>query len=161
MSLQSAASLAVFLVAVFVTAATGATFSPGQWYADLTKPSWTPPSWLFPPVWTTLYVMIAVAGWLVWERRTQLPGAPGIAALMALFAAQLVLNAAWSWLFFGLHRPLWALVDIVLLWASIAALIALFWRVRPLAGGLLIPYLLWVSYATALNAALWQLNPAP
>lgn len=144
-------SLVVFLVVVFAVAAVGAMFTPGEWYDTLAKPAWTPPDWLFAPVWTALYVMIAVSGWLVWQREEH--GVP-----MALFASQLVLNAAWSWLFFGRHAIGLALVDIVVLLVMIGATIAVFWSISRLAAGLLIPYALWVGFATALNAAIWRLN---
>ncbi len=125
-----------------------------DWYPTLAKPSWTPPSWLFGPVWTTLYLMMAVAAWLVW-RRSERPGA-GVA--LGLFFAQLVLNFAWSPLFFGLHSPILGAVDIVALWALIVLTIAAFARVHRLAATLLVPYLVWVSFATALNLAIWRLN---
>jgi tryptophan-rich sensory protein len=148
--------LVVFLAVVFAAASFGAIFQPGTWYAGLTKPSWNPPSWVFGPVWTVLYVLIAVAAWLVWKDRGSIAAA---AAPLTAWLVQLVLNALWSWLFFGMHRPGLALMDIALLWIAIVVTIVLFWGVRPVAGALLVPYLAWVSFATALNAALWRLNP--
>lgn len=147
-------SLLIFVALVAVAAFTGAQFEPGVWYAELAKPSWTPPSWLFAPVWTLLYAAIAVAGWLVWrpQRRMNVP--------LGFWGAQLVLNAAWSWLFFGLHRPALALADIVLLLMAIAAFIITACRVSKPASALLVPYLLWVAFATALNFSIWRLNPA-
>jgi tryptophan-rich sensory protein len=144
----------LFLVVAFAPAAVGALFRPGEWYASLAKPSFTPPGWIFGPVWTALYASIGVAGLLAWN------AAPAGARLVpfTVFGAQLVLNAAWSWLFFGLHRPDLALIDIVALWSLIVATAILFFRIRPLAGGILAPYLLWVSFATVLNAAIWRLN---
>lgn len=147
-------ALLVFLALVAGAAAVGAQFQPGAWYAALAKPDWTPPNWLFAPVWTALYVAIATSGWLVW-RRTPRVGAP-----LALWAAQLVLNAAWSWLFFGLHRPGLAVADIVVLLAAIAGFIVASRRVSPAAAALFVPYLLWVAFATALNVAIWRLNAA-
>ena len=147
-------ALAGFLALAFLPALVGARFVPGEWYLQLAKPAWTPPGWLFGPVWTVLYVTIGVAAWLVW-RRTGLRGA--LAAWTA-WAIQLVLNGAWSWIFFGLRQPGAALVEIVVLWLAILATVIGFWRLRPLAGGLLLPYLAWVSFATALNAAIWRLN---
>jgi len=140
-----------WLVLCFGAAAVGARFRPGEWYAALRKPSWTPPSWLFAPVWTLLYAMMAVAAWLVWRQT-------GLSSEVGLFVVQLALNAAWSWLFFGLHRPGLAFADIVALWVAILGTLAAFWAVRPLAGWLLVPYLAWVSFASALNAAVWRLN---
>lgn len=142
-----------FLALVAAAALTGAQFQPGAWYAELAKPSWTPPGWLFGPVWTVLYVAIAVAGWLVWrsDKRLTVP--------LAFWIAQLVLNAAWSWLFFGLHRPGAALVDIVAMVVLLAAFVATAWPVSRTASLLFVPYLAWVAFATALNAAVWRLNP--
>jgi len=147
-------ALASFIAAAFAAAAFGSLFPPGSWYAQLVKPAWTPPSWLFGPVWTLLYLTIGVSGWMVWRRA----GLSGARAAFVVFAAQLVLNAAWSWLFFGLQRPGLALVEIALLWLSIAATAELFRRVDARAGALLLPYLAWVGFAAALNAELWRLN---
>jgi len=144
---------AVFLLLVFGAASTGAFVRPGAWYASLVKPSWNPPAWLFGPVWTTLYLMIAAAGWLVWRR-----GALGRTALV-FWGLQIALNASWTLLFFGLHRPLWALFDIAALWLSILAFVWTAWPASRAAALLFVPYLLWVGFATALNAALWRLNP--
>lgn len=121
------------------------------WYAELAKPRWTPPDWLFGPVWTTLYGMMGTAAWLVWRRA-------GWGSPLAWFAVQLALNATWSWCFFGLHSPLAGLVNIGLLWLAIGGTIATFWRVSKTAAVLLLPYWLWVSFASFLNAAIWQLN---
>ncbi len=121
------------------------------WYATLAKPSFNPPNWIFAPVWTTLYVLMAIAAWLVWRRgnaRTPL----------TLFAVQLVLNSAWSLLFFGLHRVDLALLDIVLMLAAIAATALSFRPRSAVAALLLVPYLAWVSFATVLNFAIWRLN---
>lgn len=145
-----------FLVVVFVAASFGAIFQPGSWYAGLAKPPFNPPSWVFGPVWTVLYVLMAVAAWLIWKDRGSVVAA---AAPLAAWLTQLVLNALWSWLFFGLHRMDLALVDIVALWFAIVVTIALFWRVLHAAAWLLVPYLAWVSFAMVLNGALWRLNP--
>lgn len=131
----------------------GASFPPGEWHAALVKPTWNPPNWVFGPVWTLLYLGMAVAAWMVWKA-----GGPGTNVALSFFVAQLVLNAAWSWLFFGQHRMGLALVDIVVLLVVIVITCVLFWRVRPVAGILFVPYILWVTFATALNAALWRLN---
>lgn len=135
-------------------ASLGGIFMPGEWYAALKKPSWNPPGWIFGPVWSALYTMMAVAAWLVWRRG-------GFAAqrwLLGLFLAQLALNAAWTPLFFGLHWPGAAFAEIVLLWLAIVATIAAFRRASRTATLLLVPYLAWVSFAAALNLALWRLN---
>ncbi len=146
-------SLIVFIALVAATAVTGAQFQPGAWYAQLAKPSWTPPSWLFGPVWTLLYIGIAVAGWLVWRKSGRIDAAIGV------WLAQLALNAAWSWLFFGLHRPDLALADIVVMLALIGTFVFVARGSSAVASYLFIPYFLWVSYATALNFAIWRANP--
>lgn len=128
------------------------------WYATLNKPSWTPPNWVFGPVWTVLYVGMAVAAWLIWRQR----GMVGSARTpLVLFAVQLAFNVAWSWLFFGLRSPGLAFLDIVLLWIAIAATLVAFWRRSLAAGLLLVPYLAWVTFAAILNLAIWQLNTGP
>ena len=129
--------------------------SVGSWYPTLQKPSWNPPSWVFGPVWTTLYVLMGVAAWWVW--RAEAP-APQKSRAARLFWGQLLLNLLWSFLFFGLRSPGLALVEILLLWGAILLTLRAFWQVRPLAGALLVPYLAWVSYATALTAAITWLN---
>ena len=123
------------------------------WYKDIVKPSFNPPDSVFGPVWTFLYVTMAIAAWLVWRKTGALMSVP-----MAVFILQLILNLAWSFLFFGLQNPLAGLIDIVFLWASIILTIVLFWKVLPIAGIILIPYLLWVTFATALNFSIWRLN---
>ena len=133
----------------------GAWFGPGEWYASLEKPSWNPPGWVFGPVWTALYTMMAVAAWLVWRKG----GWCGQRQPLLLFHAQLALNALWTPLFFGLHRPGVAFAEIVLLWLAIATTLAAFRPVSRLAAWLLAPYLAWVSFAAALNLTLWRLNP--
>ena len=153
-TLASVTGLAVFVILVMAVASTGAAFKPGTWYESLIKPGWTPPNWLFPVAWTILYVMIAVAGWLVWRDA----GMTGARLALSLYLLQLILNAAWSWLFFGLHRMDLAMLDIVALWLAVAATIAAFFAIKPAAGLILVPYLLWVSYAAALNLYIWQAN---
>ena len=124
------------------------------YFDALRKPPLTPPPAAFGPAWTTLYLLMAVAAWLVWRQ-----GLDQQAALaLGIFAAQLVLNALWSIIFFGRHRVGWALLEIALLWLTILATIVLFWRIRPLAGALLLPYLAWVTFAGYLNAGIWRLN---
>jgi len=144
-----------WLLLCFAAASLGAVFMPGEWYAALRKPAWNPPGWVFGPVWSTLYTMMAVAAWLVWKRG-------GFAAQrrpLALFLAQLALNAVWTPLFFGLHRPGVAFAEIVLLWLAIAATLMAFRPVSRAAAWLLAPYLAWVSFAAVLNGTLWRLNP--
>ena len=149
--------LVVFIAACLAVAGTGAFFTAGsvqQWYPMLQKPAWTPPSWLFGPVWTTLYLMMAVAAWLIWRRRR----VANVKGALGLFIFQLALNAVWSPLFFGLKNPLAGLLDIVPLWAMILATLIAFWRISRAAGALLVPYWLWVSFASALNFAIWAMN---
>ena len=146
-----------FLLVTFAAAAIGsmATFtSVKTWYPQLAKPAWTPPSGLFAPVWTALYIAMAVAGWRVWRIQPTL-AARGV---LRLYGAQLALNALWSVLFFGLRRPDLALVDIAGLWLLLLPALVRFWRVDGIAGALWAPYVAWVSFAFALNAAVWMLN---
>lgn len=125
-----------------------------DWYPSLNKPSWTPPNWLFGPVWTLLYLMMAVAAWLVWDR----VGLFEARVPLGLFLIQLALNAVWSGLFFALQSPGLAFAEILLLWVAILATILSFSRVSRLAAGLLVPYLLWVTFAAALNRMIWVMN---
>ncbi len=148
----STLSLAGFLVLVVLAASTGALFSPGPWYAGLNKPSWTPPNWLFPIAWTVLYAMIAVAGWKVYE-------AEGFGPALMVWGASLLFNMAWSWIMFGQKEIGWALLDLVLLWLSIVAFIVLAWPLSQTAAYLFVPYFFWVSFAGALNFAVWRLYP--
>jgi tryptophan-rich sensory protein len=145
--------LGFLLVTFAVVAVSGASSGAAtrDWYPSIDKPVWNPPSWIFGPVWTVFYAMMAMAVWLVW-RKTGWNGA------LTWFAVQLALNAAWSPLFFGLHRIDLALIDIALLWVAIIGTMVAFWQVTSVAGWLFVPYLLWVSFATVLNFTLWQLN---
>ncbi|WBQ08227.1 TspO/MBR family protein [Kribbella sp. CA-293567] len=145
--------LAGFLAAVAVAAVVGAVGVQGttDTYRQLEQPAWAPPSWLFGPVWTVLYAMIAVSGWLVWRQ-------VGWSRELVPYGVQLVLNALWTPLFFGSGLRGLALVDIVLLWLGIAWTVWVFRKVRPVAAALLLPYWAWVSFATALNASIWYLN---
>jgi translocator protein len=156
MQLSSIIGLVCFVAACFFAAATGALFRPGEWYERLKKPSWRPPDRLFGPVWTVLYLMIAVAGWLVWRDA----GFASAGLALAVYGLQLVLNAAWTPLFFGLHRPDLGFVDIVLVWISSVLTIVLFYPIDAVAALLLVPYLAWVTFASALNFAIWRLNSA-
>jgi translocator protein len=149
--------LTAFLAASFVVAAIGGAFTSAgmpDWYMSLEKPAFNPPSWVFGPAWTTLYIMMAVAAWLVWKRA----GFGGATTALTLYFVQLALNLAWSGIFFALRSPGWALAEIVLLWLAIAATTRLFFRHSTAAGWLMIPYLAWVSFAAVLNAAIWRLN---
>ena len=125
-------------------------------YASLVQPDWAPPASVFGPVWSLLYILMAVAAWQVWRYRRTVSGATGL----ALYAVALVPNALWSWLFFNQRMGAWALVDLVVLWALIAFTVRSFWRVRPLFGAMLLPLWAWVSFAGVLNAMVWLANPA-
>ena len=151
---RQAAGLAGFVGVSFLAAFVGARAtmqSVGSWYSQLARPPWGPPNWVFGPVWTVLYASMGVAAWLVWRRG-------GWSAAILLFAVQLGLNAAWSFAFFGWQSPLAGLVNIVLLWIAIAATLLRFWQADRLAGWLFVPYLAWVTFAAALNFAIWRLN---
>ncbi len=128
--------------------------SIGTWYATLSKPSWNPPNWIFGPVWSTLYLLMAVAAWMVW-RKSGLSAALGP---LALFALQLALNCAWSGLFFALHKPWLAFADIAVLWLAIVATMIAFARVSLFGSLLLAPYLLWVTFAGILNFTVAKMN---
>lgn len=147
-----------WLVACFVASGIGALASAraGIFYSQLSQPSWAPPAWLFAPVWSVLYILMAVAAWLVWRKH----GFRGARAALWLFIIQLAANALWTWLFFGLHSGASSLAEIVILWLLIAATIFAFWRLHRLAALLLLPYLAWVSFATVLTLSLWRMNPA-
>jgi translocator protein len=145
-------SLLVFLVLTFAAALVASRFLPDAWYAALQKPAFNPPNWVFPPAWSVLYVLMTIAAWRVWIRE-------GLSAAIVLWVVQLLFNAAWMWLFFGLHRPGVALADIVVLLVLIVTLAFAFWRRDRWAGALLLPYIAWVAFAAVLNHALWQLNP--
>lgn len=146
-------SLAVFVVLVVAAASSGVFFKPGEWYRGLRKPGWTPPNWVFGPVWSVLYIMIAVAGWLVWRADSSSPA-------IWFWAAQLLVNASWSGLFFGMRRMDLAMYDIVLLWIVVAGFIVTASAVSTTAALLFVPYLIWVTIAGALNLAVLRLNRA-
>lgn len=147
-------ALGVFVAACFAAAMSGAFFRPGAWYEGLEKPSWCPPDWLFAPAWTVLYIAIAISGWLVWRAA----GLEGGAVAFAIYALQLVLNAGWSAVFFGMRRPDLAFIEVSGLWLAIVANIVVFFPHSPLAAYLLVPYLAWVTFAAALNFSVWRLN---
>ena len=127
----------------------------GSFYGQLAQPDWAPPGWVFGPVWTVLYTLMGVAAWLVWRSG----GLRENQTALGLFIGQLALNALWSWLFFSWHLGGWAFVDILTLLVAVSVTLVLFWRVRPSAGALLIPYLLWLGFACLLNYSVWQMNP--
>lgn len=149
--------LIVWLAISFAASAVGAVASlnAGEFYTQLSRPDWAPPPATFGPVWTVLYALMGIAAWQVWR----IDGFGANRLALGLFLVQLSLNALWSWLFFAWRLGLWAFVDILLLLALIVATLIAFWHVRLLAGVLLIPYLLWVAFAAALNYSIWQLNP--
>ena len=151
-------ALAAWIGGSFAAGALGgiASTRAPEFYAELVKPGWAPPSSVFGPVWTALYVMMAVAAWLVW-RHGGWRGTSGTA--LRLYILQLALNALWTWLFFVWHQGAWALAEILVLTAVVGVVAILFGRIRPIAGLLLVPYLAWLLFATALTASVWQRNP--
>ncbi len=154
---QQTIGLIGWLVLCFTASAIGAlaSFQARSFYVELTQPTWAPPGWLFGPVWTVLYAMMAVAAWLVWRQG----GLKKRLVALSLFLVQLVVNGLWSWLFFAWQMGAASLTNIVVLWILILATIVVFYQTSRVAAGLLVPYILWVSFATALNYAMWQLNP--
>ncbi|MFC5577277.1 TspO/MBR family protein [Lysobacter niabensis] len=154
---RSVLGLIGWVVVTFLAAAVGsiASVKAATFYGQLTQPSWAPPANVFGPVWSVLYVLMALAAWLVWRSH----GFSRAGHALLIYLAQLLVNALWSWLFFGWHKGGLALADIALLWALVVAVLIAFWRVRPLAGALLVPYLSWISFALVLNYSVWQLNP--
>jgi tryptophan-rich sensory protein len=150
--------LAGWLAATFATGAVGgvASVNAPSFYGQLVQPAWAPPAWLFGPVWSVLFVLMAVSAWLVWRKH----GFRGAGVALGLFVAQLLANALWSWLFFAWQQGAMAFIEIIVLWVLISATLRAFWRLHRVAALLLVPYLAWVSFAAALNLALWRLNPA-
>lgn len=155
--LKQIGGLIGWILLCFFAAAIGgwASANAPVFYRELTLPTWAPPAWVFGPVWTLLYLLMAIAAWLVWREG----GFARQRVALGLFLAQLVANALWSWLFFGLQQGALSSLEIIVLWALIVATMVAFWRVRPVACLLLVPYLAWVSFAAVLNVALWRLNP--
>jgi translocator protein len=149
--------LLAWLAIAFIAAAIGgaASMTAEPFYLQLDRPAWAPPASVFGPVWSVLYTLMGISAWLVWRER----GIWGARSELTLFLLQLAVNAVWSWMFFGWRLGGLAFIDILLLLPLIAAMVVMFWRIRPLAGALLIPYLLWVSFAAVLNYSVWQLNP--
>jgi tryptophan-rich sensory protein len=146
-----------WLILCFAAAGIGAlaTAEAGEFYQQLVRPDWAPPAWLFAPVWTTLYLLMGIAAWLVWRTH----GFRGARIALVLFIVQLAVNALWSWLFFVWRRGDLAFAEVLVLWCLIVATVISFWRLKPLAAALLLPYLGWVTFASALTYSTWRLNP--
>lgn len=158
---RSRFALLSILVLCYAVAALGALSTAPSiptWYANLNKPSFNPPNYLFAPVWTALYGLMAVAAWLVWRTPREGPTASRRLDGLMLFALQLILNALWTPIFFSLHKLLAALIVILFLWIAILLTTIRFWQLKPLAGALLLPYLAWVAFAAALNLSILRLN---
>ncbi len=155
MNTRTVLGLVGWLALCFAVAALGGIATDtGTWYQELTRPAWNPPGWVFGPVWTLLYTLMGIAAWGVWKE----VGFDAGAVPLALFGVQLALNGLWSWLFFAWQAPGWAFAEILVLWVAIAATLLAFYRVKAWTGYLLVPYLLWVSYAAALNGWIWWMN---
>ncbi len=155
LNLKDIPRLIVSIIIVFIAGAVGTIFTSSQiptWYATLAKPSWAPPNWVFGPVWTTLYVLIGVALFLVWKECVD---RKDVKIALSVFAVQLVLNILWSVIFFGLHSLLEGLLTVIILWMTILANIIVFYRVSRPAGLLLVPYLVWVTIASYLNYSVY------
>lgn len=150
---RQALALTGFIAITFCAPLAGMSSPPGAWYAALNKPEWNPPSWIFGPVWTLLYLLMAVAAWLVWKR-------DGWRWPLRLYFVQLALNAAWTPIFFGAHELGWAFAEIIALWVAILLTTLSFQCVSKTAGWMLVPYLAWVTFAAFLNFTLWRLNAA-
>lgn len=154
---DAAALVAWVVIVVAAGASVGVLFPPGDWYQDLAKPSWTPPSWLFGPMWTTLYILLGIGAWLVRREPGPMADAERPRAWLA-FALMATFNLAWTPIFFGLQSPMLAFVDISLLWGVLVWMTLRFGRVRPMAGYLQLPMILWVSLALVLNGTIWLMN---
>jgi translocator protein len=148
------AALFAWLALTFCASASAVFVKTDGWYAEVAKPGWNPPSWVFGPVWTALYMMMALAAWLVWRRG----GWKAQRGPLTLYLVQLTLNALWTPLFFGLHRPDLAFFEIVILAVAIYGTVMVFWRVKRVAALLLVPYALWTTFAAVLNFTIWRLN---
>ncbi|MBU0686843.1 MAG: tryptophan-rich sensory protein [Candidatus Margulisbacteria bacterium] len=158
MKIKNIITILVWIIIAFIPGAFGALFTAPNiqsWYITLNQPVFTPPSWLFGPVWTLLYISMGVAATLIWEKRKE---NKMVKAALVIFFAQLFINGLWSMIFFGQHQILQALFQIILLWFLILATIIKFYQINTLAGLILIPYLLWVSFAALLNYSFWTLN---
>lgn len=153
------AKLAIAIVLCLLAGLVGSIFTApaiGSWYAGIEKPLFNPPNWLFAPVWTILFLLMGISLYVVWSKGLQ---KKGVKLALGAFCVQLVLNALWSFLFFGLQNPFLAFIEILLLWLAILATIILFYKISKKAALLLVPYILWVSFAVLLNYSIWLLNP--
>ncbi|UCC99693.1 MAG: tryptophan-rich sensory protein [Phycisphaerales bacterium] len=146
--------LTFWVALTFGVAAFGSQFEPGDWYAHIAKPAWTPPGWVFGPVWGLLYLLMGVSAWLVWRQRFR----TSVSLPLGFYIVQLAVNGLWSWIFFGSQRIGLALIDLTVLVIVVAITAAMFWRVNRRAGYMLLPYLLWISFAAVLNFQIWQMN---
>ncbi|MBN2517805.1 MAG: tryptophan-rich sensory protein [Candidatus Altiarchaeota archaeon] len=158
MKLNKAGKLIVAILVSEMAGIIGSVFTTPAiptWYATLEKPFFNPPSWVFAPVWTTLFVLMGIAAYLVWEKGFE---KKEVRKALSIFGVQLVLNTMWSILFFGAQSPLLAFIEIIILWFAILLTIVKFWRISKNAGLLLIPYIAWVSFASVLNLSIWLLN---
>jgi benzodiazapine receptor len=146
-----------WLAISFAAAALGglASANAGAFYRELSRPAWAPPAWLFAPVWSFLYLLMGIAAWLVWRNC----GLRKAYTALSLFLIQLAANALWTWLFFVWHLGAFAFGEILVLWVLLLCTVVTFWRVRPIAGTLLLPYLAWVTFASALTYSVWKRNP--
>jgi len=156
--LRQILGLVGWLAVAFVAAAVGAFASihAGSFYAQLSRPFWAPPGWLFGPVWSALYGLMGIAAWLVWRVR----GFAGARSALLLFLVQLAVNSLWSWLFFFWHQGAMAFLEVLVLWCLILATVISFWSIRRLSAVLLLPYLAWVTFAALLTFSVWRLNPS-
>lgn len=152
--MKNTGKLLLFIIIAFLPSLSAVFVETGGWYAALNKPSWNPPGRLFGPVWSCLYLMIGLAGYFAWTRGR--PEERG--AVFTVYGAQLLVNGLWSWIFFGLHRPDWAMADLLLLWFLIPLCLWLFAQQSRPAAWLMVPYFLWVSFAGVLNAVIWMMN---
>ena len=158
MKISSFLKLIITIVICELAGGVGSLFTMSAipaWYVTLAKPVLNPPSWIFGPVWTTLYLLMGVAAFLVWNKGSD---RKDVRKALYVFLLQLVLNAAWSIIFFGLHSPLWAFVDIIAMWLAVVWTMTLFYKISKPAMWLLVPYILWVSFAAYLNYSIWMLN---
>ena len=156
---SNALGLLVALLLPFLVAGVGGivtSSSVSTWYPTLNKPAWNPPPWLFGPVWTALYLLMGIASWLVWQKRSE--NEAQVRRALGWYGLQLGLSLLWSVIFFGLRQVGLALIEIVALWSALATTGVKFWHIRRDAAGLLAPYFLWATFAAALNAAIWWLN---
>jgi len=158
MGARNIVKLVVSIIACQCAGVIGSVFTTPaipNWYAAIEKPAFTPPSWLFAPAWITLYLLMAIAAFLIWRKGL---GEEGVKTALVIFLVQLVLNALWSLVFFGLQSPLYGMVVILVLWIAILLTIIKFFKLSTAAGALLLPYILWVSFASILNISIWVLN---